>query len=1131
MLDPASLLASNHDGVNVLLLRFEDWLRFDSAGEDADARIERAMQDLIQMLNAAVARSATAYLVYICPAAPTTDQRRQTYFARLESQFAARLAEVDGVYIVTTGQLAATYPVAEYYDPHTDATGHIPFTPAYYAALGTHLARTLSALIASPYKVIVLDADQTLWSGVCGEDGPHHVQIDPARHALQELMVAQHDAGMLLCLCSKNVEADVAAVFASHAEMPLQRHHFAAWAVNWRPKSENLRQLAADLQLGLDSFIIIDDNPVECAELRAACPEALVLQLPEEPERIPLFLRHVWSLDHLKLTSEDQRRTALYQQNLQRHRARQEAPTLADFLAGLDLHVHITAPQPEQLARLAQLTQRTNQFNATTIRRTEGELRRLMQAGGECLCVAVHDRFGDYGLVGMMIFMVAAEALEVDTFLLSCRVLGRGVEQHMLARLAEIAQAAGLKRVDLHYTPSAKNQPVADFLSWLGRQYRHSTGAGAIYQIPVAVAAAAPARLLAEPTLERQPPTVAVTPAQPSSVPSWRAARQARLATELCTPEQVLAMIEGPRRVRSNAQHAPPFVAARSEAETLLADMWAQTLRLDQVGVYDNFFDLGGHSLLATRIISQVQQTFEVALSLQSFFEVPTVARMAERIELLRQLEQGLQAPPIRPTPRDATLPLSFAQQRLWFLDQLEPNSPAYIIPQVVRLAGRLEVAALQRALNEIVRRHEALRTTFALVDGQPAQMIESADTSAVPLLTLDLSGSPASEREAEVHQAIERDVQQPFDLVRGPLLRATLLRLGEQEHILMLTMHHIVTDGWSLGVFVQELAALYEAFAHGLASPLPALPIQYADFAIWQQQWLQGEVLERQLGYWKRQLAGAPPVQELPVDRPRPPVQTFRGAYQHLSLPHDLSDALRALAQREQATLFMTLLAAFDTLLYRYTGQTDIVVGTPIANWQHAELAGLIGFFANTLVLRTDLSGDPSFRELLRRVRQVTLGAYDHQDLPFERLVSELQPDRDLSYNPLFQVMFVFQNTPLPDLALSDLTLSQVESEGETTRFDLLFHVWETAEGISGLLTYSADLFDAGTIVKMLRRFETLLAGIIADPEMRVSRLPLMSAAEREQFTLAAAPAQPRLQLSEQLKHRLLQAVRTREA
>ena len=360
---------------------------------------------------------------------------------------------------------------------------------------------------------------------------------------------------------------------------------------------------------------------------------------------------------------------------------------------------------------------------------------------------------------------------------------------------------------------------------------------------------------------------------------------------------------------------------------------------------------------------------------------------------------------------RAERLPLSFAQQRLWFLDQLEPGSSFYNIPAAVRLHGVLNVAALERTLSEVVRRHEVLRTHFMAVDGEPVQVIEAA--APLQLEVLDLSALEEEAREAEVLRLAQLEASRPFDLWRGPLLRVGLLRLGKEEHVALVTMHHIVSDGWSMGVFINEVATLYAAYVRGEESPLEELPIQYADFAHWQRGWLQGEVLAAQLDYWRAELADAPTVIDLPIDKPRPPVQTYRGAYQPLQLSAALSAQLRDLSRRHGATLFMTLLAAFDLLLCRYAGQEQVLVGTPIANRNRSEIEGLIGFFVNTLVLRGDVRGNPSFSELLRRVRETALSAYAHQDLPFEKLVEELQPERDMSRSPLFQVMFVLQNAP----------------------------------------------------------------------------------------------------------------------
>ena len=443
-------------------------------------------------------------------------------------------------------------------------------------------------------------------------------------------------------------------------------------------------------------------------------------------------------------------------------------------------------------------------------------------------------------------------------------------------------------------------------------------------------------------------------------------------------------------------------------------------------------------------------------------------------------------------------VPLSFAQQRLWFLDRLEPNSASYSVPAAVRLEGPLDVAALEKSISGIIRRHEALRTTFATVEGEPVQIVSSP---AVQTLSItDLQGLSLAERTVEVQRLINEEARRPFDLSQGPLMRFTLLRLSPEEYVALLTMHHIISDGWSIGVFIREMAALYEAFSTGRSSPLPDLPIQYADFAVWQRQWLQGEVLEQQLGYWKNQLADVP-VLQLPTDRPRPARQTYAGAHQTFILAKTLTEALKALSQQEGATLFMTLLAAFQTLLYRYTGQADISIGSGIANRNRAETEGLIGFFVNTLVMRTDLSGNPGFRELLGRVRGVALAAYAHQDVPFERLVEELRPARHLNHTPLFHVMFILQNTPASALAVPGLVLTPLVIDNGTAKFDLTLSLTETEQGLVCSFEYNTDLFAAVTIARMAEHFQTLLAGVTADPARRLSELPLLTEVERHRL------------------------------
>lgn len=456
--------------------------------------------------------------------------------------------------------------------------------------------------------------------------------------------------------------------------------------------------------------------------------------------------------------------------------------------------------------------------------------------------------------------------------------------------------------------------------------------------------------------------------------------------------------------------------------------------------------------------------------------------------------------------------PASFAQQRLCFLDQLVSDTSFYNVPAVIRLVGTLNLNALRQSFNEIVRRHEILRTTFVMVEGQTVQAI--APRLSVFLPVIDLQTFPVKERDAEAKRLLREEMQRPFKLSQGPLIRLMLLQLGEAEYLLLMNLHHIVFDEWSSGVLIQELGTFYTALSAGQPSQEPELPIQYADFAHWQREWLQGEILESQLSYWRQQLKDVT-VLNLPSDRPRPTVQSYRGTIQQVELPQSLTQALEVLGQQVGATLFMTLLAAFQTLLYRYTEQTDIAIGSPIANRNRSELEGLIGFFVNSLVLRGDLSGNPTFRELLERVREMTLAAYAHQDLPFEKLVLELHPTRDLSRNPLFQVVFAVQNTPMAQLELPGLTLSSFEFDIRTTRFDLEFYLWECSEnfrslwgegwqnsaGLRGAIVYNTDLFEQATIARLLRSFQTLLEGIVANPDERLADLPILTELQQQQL------------------------------
>jgi amino acid adenylation domain-containing protein len=540
------------------------------------------------------------------------------------------------------------------------------------------------------------------------------------------------------------------------------------------------------------------------------------------------------------------------------------------------------------------------------------------------------------------------------------------------------------------------------------------------------------------------------------------------------------------------------YIEPRTATEEMLADVWTEVLNVERVGAHDNFFDLGGHSLLGTQLASRIRDVFGVEMPLRTLFESSRLDALAVRIEELLGSGVGLEMPPVKSVPRGGALPLSFAQQRMWFFHQSTPESDANLMTLGIRFVGQLDVEALRRAMNEIVRRHEVLRMSFATHDGEPVQVIAPAHNFSLPLLDFGELGE--EQREEELMLLFAREERQFFDLSRSPLMRAMLLRMESDSHVLLLTLHHIISDGWSHSILLRELAVLYKAFSAGEPSPLDELKIQYADYASWQRGWLQGPTLEAHLSYWKRQLEGVPMSLELPTDFPRPAEdgygKEFPAMIQSFAFDADLSQKIKAFGNREGMSLFMMLLGAFQALLALYSKQDDIVVGTPIAGRNHSEVENLIGMFVNQLTLRTDLSGNPTFRELLARVRAVTLDAYEHQELPFNKVVEILNPEQGAKFKLPFQVKFRVENapdeTPHEVLALAGLNLNYFAPRTKplSIKLDHVLSMREGSEGITGQWKYNTALYEQRTVERMIENFEALLRNAMDDPERRLLEL-----------------------------------------
>jgi FkbH-like protein len=723
LIDPASLFGRARSGINVALIRLGDWARREgegharagAEGESVEA-LARNVDELIELASAYTQREGAApLLVIICPEPPATRDapERAAIFAEAEQRILAAIGAARGALAIGSEALLAAYPAAIYDDPASDELGHIPYTGAFFSALGTVVARKIRAYVEPPHKVLALDCDNTIWSGVVGEDGAAGVVIDEGRAAIQRFAVAQHEAGVLVCLVSKNVDEDVDEVFRTRT-MPLEKRHVIASRVNWQPKSQNLRDLAQELNLGLDSFVFVDDSRVECAEVRAGCPDVLTVELPADSAEAARVLDNLWAFDRWKITAEDRQRGELYRQNLERTRTLRAAPSMDEFLASLDLRISVAPPTPAEIPRTAQLTFRTNQLNTTTVRRAEAELASLLAAGKiEALAITVADRFGDYGLVGVALFDVDGDALRADTFLLSCRVLQRGVEHRMVARLGEIAVERGLGHVTLPFVPTAKNQPARDFLRSLGEEHVEAGDAGAFtVRLPAAVAAALVYRPsatgasgAANEAVDDGPRTATRGDAAPV------ASRQAlfeRLAREVHTAEQIQAIVEPPRNRRPRPETAPPPVPARDALEHELARLCEDVLGVQPIGVTDDLFlDFGADSLAGVRLAREIGVELGHRVEVVAVLEARTVQRLARAI---------------RGEPDGAAQATS---RTLYTYRSGGPKRPLFLVRPASSSGGSLSYVALARSIDRARPLHTFLNRPL-LDGGAPYASIEA---------------------------------------------------------------------------------------------------------------------------------------------------------------------------------------------------------------------------------------------------------------------------------------------------------------------------------------------------------------------------------------------------------------------
>ncbi|WET81661.1 amino acid adenylation domain-containing protein [Amycolatopsis sp. QT-25] len=1059
-----------------------------------EAGLRHSVTELISAVRDGAARSIPL-IVAFCPSPPGLSRHHRALLAEAEQRIVRELAGCAGV-ILLDG--AATAPaVPDWYDQRGERIGRMPYTATYLAQLSTMVGRALHADSARAPKVVVVDCDQTLWGGVCAEAGPDGVTLEAGHLALQRWLVDLHHAGVLLCLCSKNDEADVRSVFTARPQMPLRPEHFVATRLNWLPKSANLWSLAEELDLDVADFVFIDDSPVECAEVSANCPDVLALLLPE-PERIPGFLDNVWAFDPVldkPVTEVDRQRTRYYRENADRESRRKATPSLAEFLRTLELQVEIGPPAADELDRVAQLTERTTQFTLSSRPLRTGE---LMNPPWRCEVARARDRFGDYGLVGVLRWSVHGTVLKLDTFLLSCRALNKRVEHHLMAHLAKVAGTHGLDSVELSVVPTARNTPMLGFCREIGAPVGEDKDGSLRFRWTIGQLTEMVNRPIKGPERWPLPPAKAVRRTAPAG-PVLNAAQIRRIALELAEPAALLEVLRRARARRPG--NAGWYAPVRQGLEQRLAEMWSEVLGVDGLGRHDDFFSLGGTSVRAAALVSRLQQAFGEQVSLSTLLTTRTIAGQAAALGEPPHEPAGspgaVPREPAVPYEIPKSVPFSSAQQRIWFLEQLYPDTALFVVPRGIRLSGELNTMILTRAIAEMVDRHPILAGIVA-PDGR-SQRYRDGD---VTVTMVDLGDH---RRPEDGLAEVVRGVCAPFRLLHEPPLRVVLARLEEHEHVLVVVLHHLVCDDRSLQVLFRELLDCYSALQSRASLP-PFPKARFDDVVAAQREWLAGTEARRQSEYWKEQLAGAP-VDKLPSDHRWPASPTFTACRSSSIVDARLRRTLTDLATRAGATPFMMFTLAAQLLSQRHLGMDDTVIGTP-SSLRPAGFEDVVGPFMNILVLRTDLSGDPTVRQALARTRDTATAAYDNQRLPFDRVVELTAAERDdRDPHPLVEVMVNYLETPEPRRRLPGLEVKPHPLAEPAARAPLMFYIRPVGEGWRIELVGQREKFSPDRVEILLAQFVTVLEQFGAKPDQALGEISLAAAGPAEVLPAPGLP------------------------
>jgi amino acid adenylation domain-containing protein/FkbH-like protein len=1095
-----------HSGASLILLKVLDLARFrhDLSGES----LEKFLFDTVSVITSNLKKqSGTSYplCIALTPEQPELiENLSEARYDRLISHLQSELSGSDHIKLIDLRQSHLSN--GDLFDTTSNQIGHIPYSEAGYSYLSSQLARTLRAWKHQPFKVIVLDADNTLWQGVLGEDGIDGVELTEAHKLLQNFMLERRNEGFLLALCTKNNMVDIDEFFASRADMVLKSSDFVSIKANWGPKSGNIREMAQELNLGLDSFIFLDDSSLEIEEVSSELPDVMALKLPEQTSQWKLFLDHVWAFDTFNVTKEDRNRTELYQAETKRREIALQHDQPDDFIAQLNVETHFIYAQEALWPRIEQLTQRTNQFNLNGRRFALAEVKSYgEQHDQQVIALSVSDQFGEYGLTGALFIRIEKKILHVDAWMLSCRVLSRGVEHHVIRFLSTIASRNGADLIRFHHVKTPKNIPIQEFLS--GELFDFASNAEEYVDFACKNADKVPDvgsfALVEFLKQTHQPPSSPISPINSKieradvvvydnlPVVSGSALLHNRNKRYLVAINNLHPQkLQDCRKIVSNAifTKLTAYVEPITQSEHQIAAIWSDLLDVNQVGRNDDFFHLGGNSLMATRLASRLYKTFGIDINLKSLFQNSVLNELAVIIDDLDVVSAKLNIEEIKIIESDS-YSLSDSQLRIWRSEQVFDTSAGYILGGAYRIGGDFDIELLGKAIQQLANRHSALRTTFPQINGEPRQVIH--DSVSVPVLGLKTSGTPD-----DLSQKIEAFFTTRFDLENGPLLAFAYHRSSSDDHILAIKIHHLVTDGWSQGIVMKQLLELYLNGSESQAEQ-EAPTVRFVDFVHWQQNQAASQLSDWKK-FWEMELSDEYERFEFPADYPRP--KTIKKSTQQLavSVDADFRSKVDAFSRRNQLSLYMTMMASVHLLVQKYTGSADNVIGSPFSGRTHPSVQDTVGFFVNTLPFRMKSQSEQSLSVWLNEVRDKTIQILQYQHISLDTILKHMQITATDGRPPLFDVLVLVQEEPESDGSgesgdskSTGISIKPYTSEHMGAGYDLVFQIFSSRTAWRLVIEYQPELFHPRTISALGEHWKAVLKNMSeADNRALVSEI-----------------------------------------